>query len=107
MTFFVQSSPTLRYVSWLPSDVTRPIIFKYYRNFFILSASIDAQLDYRNDTCLPVVKNQAPVIMHFADSNYLILLHFLNQCGSCWAFASIAPIEFAHCKKYKTATVLR
>ncbi|XP_057381601.2 procathepsin L-like [Daphnia carinata] len=44
-------------------------------------------LDYRNDTCLSAIKNQ-------------------GQCGSCWAFAAITPLEFAKCKANKTSVVL-
>ena len=29
------------------------------------------------------------------------------QCGSCWAFSAIAPLEFAQCKKTGVPVVLR
>ncbi|XP_046457569.1 ervatamin-B-like [Daphnia pulex] len=49
--------------------------------------TIPTSLDYRSNDCLPPVKNQ-------------------GQCGSCWAFGAIAPIEFAQCKKYGSLVVL-
>ncbi|XP_057379758.1 uncharacterized protein LOC130702106 [Daphnia carinata] len=51
------------------------------------SRQIPTSLDYRYNKCLPAIKNQ-------------------GQCGSCWAFSAIAPLEFAKCKKTGTAVVL-
>jgi len=44
------------------------------------TSDMPASVDYRNDNCLQKVKQQ-------------------GGCGSCWAFAAIAPLEFAKCKK--------
>ncbi|EFX87400.1 hypothetical protein DAPPUDRAFT_312328 [Daphnia pulex] len=62
---------------------------------FMRSVSVDLQsraappasFDLRYDSCLPAIKNQ-------------------GQCGSCWSFTSIAPLEFSKCKKAKVTTVL-
>jgi len=46
----------------------------------IKTRDVPSSVDYRNDKCLQAVKNQ-------------------RSCGSCWAFAAIAPLEFSRCKK--------
>ncbi|KZS11246.1 Uncharacterized protein APZ42_023963 [Daphnia magna] len=46
-----------------------------------------ATLDYRNHNCMPPVKDQ-------------------GQCGSCWAFASTTPLEFATCMKRGRSVLL-
>jgi len=48
---------------------------------------LPASVDHRNDPCLQTIKNQ-------------------GGCGSCWAFAAIAPLEFAKCKKRSGKKVL-
>jgi C1A family cysteine protease len=37
-------------------------------------------MDYRNDPCMPPVRNQ-------------------GGCGSCWAYTASAVVEFGKCKK--------
>ncbi|XP_057381191.1 uncharacterized protein LOC130703755 [Daphnia carinata] len=51
------------------------------------SGQLPDSLDYRNHNCMPAVKDQ-------------------GQCGSCWAFAAITPLEFARCKKTNESVLL-
>ena len=46
------------------------------------------KIDLRNDTCMQAIKNQ-------------------GQCGSCWAFASTAVVEFNSCVKSGKKGALR
>lgn len=48
---------------------------------------LPASVDYRTSSCLSAVKNQ-------------------GGCGSCWTFASIAPLEFSACAKYNRQFLL-
>ncbi|XP_046457724.1 zingipain-2-like isoform X2 [Daphnia pulex] len=43
-------------------------------------AKLPATMDYRNDPCMPPVRNQ-------------------GGCGSCWAYTASAVVEFGKCKK--------
>jgi len=51
------------------------------------SRQLPTSLDWRTDICVGPVKNQ-------------------GGCGSCWAFSSIAPLEFLLCKNRKAYTSL-
>ncbi|KAI9558058.1 hypothetical protein GHT06_014811 [Daphnia sinensis] len=50
----------------------------------VMDRQLPASIDYRTDKCMQPVKDQ-------------------GNCGSCWAFATIVPIEFNACKKNGTA----
>jgi len=53
----------------------------------VLDRALPASIDYRTDKCMQPVKNQ-------------------GQCGSCWSFATVVPLEFNSCKKTGTAVAL-
>ncbi|XP_046458616.1 procathepsin L-like isoform X2 [Daphnia pulex] len=53
----------------------------------VLDRALPASIDYRTHKCMQPVKDQ-------------------GQCGSCWSFATIAPLEFNSCNKTGTAVAL-
>ncbi|XP_032781938.2 procathepsin L isoform X2 [Daphnia magna] len=50
----------------------------------VMDRQLPTSIDYRTDKCMQAVKDQ-------------------GQCGSCWSFAAVVPIEFNTCKKTGTA----
>jgi len=51
------------------------------------SRYLPSSVDHRTDTCLQPVRNQ-------------------GSCGSCWSFATIAPLEFSACKSQGQEVIL-
>ncbi|KZS11242.1 Uncharacterized protein APZ42_023946 [Daphnia magna] len=49
--------------------------------------ALPISIDYRSDKCMQPVKQQA-------------------ECGSCWSFAAVVPLEFNTCKKTGTPVAL-
>ncbi|EFX87406.1 hypothetical protein DAPPUDRAFT_312323 [Daphnia pulex] len=55
--------------------------------FDLQSRQLPPSLDYRFHSCLPAIRRQ-------------------GQCGSCWAFTAITPLEFSKCNITKSPVML-